>query len=158
VQALVYGIITHPETPDHAPFAHELRRRLARAVRNAPDLDSSNRTYGHRYDRWGTSRVPDRFPAEFVDDFLCYFTSAAPDPASRNFALRFPATTTLDWVTEVPDETAHGEHLALTAKAHLVANEAMMRLMTEQAPPVERVVERGPGDAVCIRLLRQRPL
>jgi len=158
VQALLYGIISHPETPGHARFAEELRRRLARAVKDTPDLDAVNRTYGHRYHRWGTSRVPARFPAEYEENFLCYFTSAAPDPTARNFALRYPATTTLDWVTEVPDETAHADHLAVTALAHVVADEVAMRLMAEVAPPVERVVERRPDGRMTIRLRRRRPL
>jgi hypothetical protein len=158
VQALLYGIISHPETQEHAPFAEELRRRLARGVKATPELDQPNAAYGHRYHRWGTSRVPERFPAEYEEDFLCYFSSAAPDPTARNFALRYPATTTLDWVTEVPDETAHGDHLAVTALAHVVADEVTVRLMAKLAPPVERVVEQRPDERMTIRLRRQRPL
>lgn len=158
VQALLYGIITHVDAPAHAAFARELRRRLARALAATPELDLPNKLYGHRYDRWGTSRVPARFPADVEDGFLCYVNSAAPSPASRNFAIRFPATTTLDWVTEVPDETAHGRHLALTARAHLLANEVTLRLMAESAPPVERLAATDEPGTLTIRLHRRRPL
>jgi hypothetical protein len=158
VQALIYGIIPFADTPDHTPFAESLRQRLGQAIASDPVLAPANATYGHRYHRWGTSRVPDRFPAEIENDFLCYMTRTSPDPAARNFAVRYPKTTTLDWVTEVPDETAHGEHLALTAHAHLVANETTLQLMLELASPVEHIMTRGDGDAVTIRLSRRRPL
>jgi hypothetical protein len=158
VQALLYGIMTHVDSADHTMFARELRRRLARAIKATTEIDVPNRVYGHRYERWGPSRVPARFPADVEDDFLCYVNAVAPDPASRNFALRFPSTTTLDWVTEVPDETAHGAHLSLTARAHLVANEVALRLMAELAPPVERVAEYRVAGTLTIRLHRQRPL
>jgi len=158
VQALLYGIIPHADTPEHTPFAETLRRRLAQAIAADPDLAPANATYGHRYHRWGTSRVPQRFPADIADDFLCYVTKLTPDVASRNFAVRYPRTSTLDWVTEVPDETAHGEHLALTAHAHLVANQATLRLMQEWAPPVEHAVHSGDGDSLTVALTRRRPL
>jgi hypothetical protein len=158
VQALIYGIITHVDAADQTALARELRRRLAQAIKEIPEIDVVNRLYGHRYQRWGSSRVPARFPADVEDDFLCYVTVAAPDPTSRNFAVRFPATTTLDWVTEVPDETAHGAQLALTAQAHLLANDVTLRLMAELAPPVERIAERRGVGELTIRLHRRRPL
>jgi len=65
--------------------------------------------------------------------------------------------TVASWVTEVPDETAHGEHLRLTAKAHLVANRATIDLLAASAtPPERRMLRTSRGTRIVVS--RRRPI
>ncbi|MCC6792950.1 MAG: hypothetical protein IT336_14775 [Thermomicrobiales bacterium] len=158
VQALLYGIMRHPSQTEHTRFAERLRGKIAAELRRNPELHERNATYLDRYERWGTSRVPDRFPSEIHDGFLCYMSSAEPDPQSRNLAVRMPKTITLDWVTEVPDETAHGEQLSLTARCQLLSNVMTLELMAESRNEPRRVVARRADGGLSISIERDRPL
>jgi hypothetical protein len=110
------------------------------------------------YNRWGYSRVPERFPAEYHRDMLWYFGPQSPDaPRSPHQPDAYYRVTAANLVTEVPDETAQGDYLHLVAQAHLVANRAILDLLAEAAPAVERVVGTD-GDGVRVVLRRQRPL
>ena len=132
-QALLYGIIDHIDTPEAETFGAEVQRAIARDLAAAGDLAGINDVLGDRYRRWGAERDPNHFPASYDDSFLCYLRSHPADPDSRNVGRRFPATTLLDWVTEVPDETAHGERLEQTARAHLLANLAAIRVLISRS-------------------------
>jgi hypothetical protein len=111
-----------------------------------------------RYREWGHRHVPERFPASYHRDMLWYF---GPRPASPPGRTRQPPeydrVTSATLVTEVADETAQGDYLALVARGHLVANHAVLRLLAAVAPPVTRHVAATPdGLSVCLR--RERPL
>jgi hypothetical protein len=159
VQALLYGIIgwvDDPDLPQHRAAAERLRDAVSARVRDT-DIGDWNRIYGASYRFWGQEREPERFPGVFHDDMLWHITPREPDPAGRGFAARHPRTTVLEWVTEVNDETAEGEHLARVARAHLLANQATLDLLVAAAPPIRHW--RGVmGETVTLRVGRERPL
>jgi hypothetical protein len=132
-QALLYGIVGYVESyeyPQHQRMATALRDRVTQAVRDT-DIGALNDEIGRSYRYWGQDRDAERFPGEFHDGMLWHTRGSPPDPEGRGFATRFPRTTVLSWVTEVNDETAEGKHLERTARAHLIANRAMLDLLAE---------------------------
>jgi hypothetical protein len=76
----------------------------------------------------------------------------------RSFSLRYPDITLLDWITEVPDETAQGDYLRECAEAHRIANLAMIRLAAEGAQPAQRTVQARPDGRTHIAFARERRL
>ena len=159
VPALLYGILRYPPgDPMHHDFAVAVRERITAAVAADPALLAANQLLRERYERWGHAHAPERFPAEYQRDMLWYFGALAPEAQARS---RQPANyyrvTTANLVTEVADETAQGDYLALVAHGHLVANQALLRLLAEAAAPVERAVTR---EVAGLRLIlrRRRPL
>jgi hypothetical protein len=158
-QALLYGIVRHvddPEYPAHVAAATALREAVSIAIRDT-DLGDLNREIGRSYRFWGQEREPERFPGEFHDDMLWHLASGPADPEGRGFNVRYPRTTVLSWVTEVNDETATGEHLERVARAHLLANRAMLDLMIAANAKPERTSVRT-GERVIQRFMRRRPL
>lgn len=137
-QALLYGIIDHIEGETAERFGTFVSATIARNLAGEPALAELNDALGERYRTWGTTYVPERFPVTYDDGFLCYYRAFTPNPTSRNFGVRFPETTLLDWVTEVPDETAHDERLELTARSQELANrsaiDALVRFLTMSPP------------------------
>lgn len=132
-QALLYGIVGYVESndfPAHRKMALALRDAVSEIVAET-DIGDLNREIGRSYRFWGQERDPERFPGEFHNDMLWHIAGRPPDPEGRGFAARFPKTTVLNWVTEVIDETATGDHLETTARAHLLANRAMLNLLAE---------------------------
>ena len=162
VQAMIYGILFFLESeqfPEHRHAAYALREAVAHAVSSDAELLQWNRCYRERYVSWGTRWVPDRFPANTHRDMIWYFGGypAGQERARRSPAARYPGVTVASWVTEVPDETAHGEHLRLTAKAHLVANRATIDLLAASAtPPERRMLRTSRGTRIVVS--RRRPI
>jgi hypothetical protein len=140
-QALLYGIVDHVNTADATRMADEMRGSIARNLANERDLAELNETLGDRYRRWGADREPERFPASYDGSFLCYVRPHPIDPDSRNFNVRYSATTLLDWVTEVPDETAHDDRLEQTARCHLLANLTAIETLVTQSGKDARAVD-----------------
>ena len=147
VQALIYGILRYPEEdPAHREFAERLRDAVAAEVAAEPPLLAANRALRERHTTWGHARLPDAFPAEYYREMFWWFGPQAPGARrSAHQPAAYHRVTTASWVTEVADETAQGDYLALVARAHLVANRATLRLLAEVAPPVERRAVAGPG-------------
>ncbi|MFN8537814.1 MAG: M14 family metallopeptidase [Thermomicrobiales bacterium] len=157
VSALIYGILRYP--PEHAAISEALRDRIAAAVGADPDLHAGNLTHHALYNRWGYNLVPERFPAAYHRDMLWYFGPQSPDARARSPRQpeAYYRVTAANLVTEVPDETAQGDYLHLVGHAHLVANRAILDLLAEAAPQVERAVNSDvAGTSVVLR--RQRPL
>ena len=155
-QALLYGIIGYvddPDYPEHRQAAIALRDAVSAAVKGT-DIGELNDTIGESYRFWGQDRDPDRFPGEFHDGMLWHIAGSPANAEGRGFSSRFPRTTVLSWVTEVNDETAEGSHLDRTARAHLVANRAMLDLM---AAAQSRSTADDDGDTT-VRVARTRPL
>ncbi len=159
-QALIYGICRHPPDAPHAAFAAAMRDAVSRAIAADPEIAAANAVYAERYARWGHQYVPEKFPATYHGDMLWFFGPAEAQPGSprRNVAVQEAAMLSASWVTEVIDETAQGDHLALVAKAHLTANLALLRMTAENAPPVAFSATPLPGGYVHHRLHRMRPL
>jgi hypothetical protein len=158
VSALIYGILHyHTDTPAHATIAEALRDRIAAAVAADPELAAGNRAHRTVYERWGHSRVPERFPAAYHRDMLWYFGPQSAEARARSLQPdAYHRVTAATIVTEVPDETAQGEYLHLVARAHLVANRAILNLLAGLPSRVERSIS-GDGETVGLVLHRQRP-
>lgn len=159
-QALIYGICRHLPDAPHADFAAALRDTVTRAISADPELAAANAVYAERYARWGHRYVPEMFPATYHGDMLWFFNPIdETEPGARpSVVTQESGMLSASWVTEVIDETAQGAHLALVAKAHLIANIALTTMMAENAPPVAFSATPLPGGRVHHRLHRMRPL
>lgn len=159
VSALLYGILRYPTAdPAHAAFAEAARDRIAAAVAADAEIFAANQQIRDSYERWGHQRLPERFPATYHREMLWYFGPQSAEARARfSRPDGYDRVTVADIVTEVPDETAQGDYLALVAHAHIVANEVLLALLADLAPAVERTVTATPTGP-WLRLHRQRPL
>ena len=153
--ALLYGIfrdLDRAKYPHQVTAAEGLRQILTRRVREAPEQFRWNQIWREIYAKWGHAWLPEKFPLELHDGMICYTWPASPSA----FSVRFPETCVVDWVTEVPDETAQGEHLRLCAEAHMTAHLACLEFLAAHPQPVQRSAE-ADGGGVRWRTGRRRP-
>jgi hypothetical protein len=135
--ALLYGIFRQfdpDQFPHHDRANRELIERLSRRAAADPDVSSWNQAWLQTYKRWGTDWDPERFPLEVRGGMINYIWPVRP----HAFSSRFPEICVCDWVTEVPDETATGEHLARTARAHMLAHRATLEFLAAHPQPIQR--------------------
>lgn len=162
LQAMLYGIITfvdNPTQPHLRQAADALRTAVAKAVAATPWLHARNQYWLERYHRFGHRWLPEISPLTVHEEMLFFYRGVAPEqlPQSRrNFAMRYPQITLLDWVTEVPDETAQGDYLIECAEAHRVANQAMIELLARSAAPVTQHVQQYADGRISIGYRRSR--
>ena len=148
----------------HRALVEEVRERLAAAINGDGDIAGLNRVWRDRYQKYGTAWLPDRFPAkedDFYRDVLIYWTGIKPAENARNLAARHPDITALAWVAEVNDETAQGDYLELCARAHLLADLAVLDVMVaaDRREVGVEAVQAGTGGGGVKRVWRRpRPL
>ncbi len=159
VQALLYGILPWFDHPAHRAAMEAARDRVSAEIAADEELLYWNRIYSERYRTWGHQWVPDRFPMELHREMIFHVQQVDPDSVRgrRSYAVRYPSTTILNWITEVCDETVEGAELQRTARAHLLANKAVMEFLRDYSRRIDPQVQAVPG-GVHIRIGRERPL
>lgn len=159
VQALLYGILPWFDHPAHRAAMEAVRDRVAAEIADDEDLLNWNRIYAERYRTWGHQWVPERFPMQLHREMIFHINQVDPESirGRRSYAARYPNTTILNWITEVCDETVDGAELQRTARAHLLANKAVMEFLREHSVRLHPQVTPAPG-GVHIRTGRERPL
>ena len=74
-----------------------------------------------------------------------------------NYSYRYPHITTIDFITEVADETAHGKFLKTCITAHLQTNLAILKLLSSFHISVKKLYQHKNGEAHFM-WYRERPL
>ncbi len=99
------------QVPQLRQAADALRAAVAQAVADIPWLYERNQYWLRRYRAYGHRWLPDIFPLTEYEGMLFFYRGVpfeALASSRRNFAMRYPDITLVDWITEVPDETAQG--------------------------------------------------
>jgi hypothetical protein len=157
--ALIYGIhrwMDAERFPANAAAQEEIRAALAERLVNDPEIAGYTEHMLERYVTYGQRYVPEKFPLQQHKGFVSQFGKVAAGPDARTFVGRFPHITAAELVTEVPDETAQGDYLALCARAHLEGDLAILNLLAERPQPVVRR-RWEEGGRVCWSVGRERP-
>lgn len=162
VQAMIYGVVHYadtPERPAHRTAAAAIRASVTAAVSGMPWLHARNQHWLNCYDTYGHRWLPEVSPTDVHGDMLFFFHGIDPakqTAAWRSFALQYPTITLVDWITEVPDETAQGAYLKECAQAHRIANLAMFHLVAASAQPMTRQITRLADGRVSVVFTRER--
>jgi hypothetical protein len=161
VQAMLYGIITYIEGMEpQAQVAESVRQAVTDAVAEEGWLYERNQYWLSRYHAYGHRWVPEKSPMQVHKGMLFFFAGREPDNpwASRTFSARYPGITLIDWVTEVPDETAQDDYLRSCAQAHRVANLAVLHRLAASAQPAQQQITATRGGGIHIHSSRERVL
>ena len=130
-----------------------LKNWMIRAISKEKEILRWNQTFSERYlkyrQRWS------RRDRQSKDLIPCF-------PLQRrfrktNFSYRYPKLTTVDFITEVADETAQGRFLKTCVIAHLQTNLSILNLLSSLNISVRKIYRRENGQAYFI-WYRERPL
>ncbi|HLN63737.1 MAG TPA: M14 family metallopeptidase, partial [Symbiobacteriaceae bacterium] len=157
--ALIYSIhrwVDGAQFPANGAVQEGLRDVLAERLTADPQVAGYTATLLERYVTYGRQYVPEKFPLEQYRNFIAMTGNAPAGPESRTFVGRYPHITAAELVTEVPDETAQGDYLALCVHAHLQADLAILHYLAERPQAVVRRRWTEDG-ATCWTAGRERP-
>ena len=139
--ALIYGIhrwMDGERFPANGAVQEGLRAALAARLTAVPEVADYTLTLLDRYVTYGQRYLPEKFPLQLQDGFISLTGKVAAGAEARSFVGRFPHITAAEVITEVPDETAQGDYLALCVRAHLEGDLAVLHYLADRPQPVVR--------------------
>lgn len=139
--ALIYGIhrwMDAERFPENGALQEGIRDAMADRLTAVPEIAAYTDTLLDRYVTYGQRYVPEKFPLQMHKGFVSLTGKVAAGPEARSFVGRFPHITGAEVITEVPDETAQGDYLALCARAHLEGDLAVLGHLAGRPQPVVR--------------------
>ncbi|HVA92080.1 MAG TPA: M14 family metallopeptidase, partial [Chloroflexota bacterium] len=162
-QALIYAYLPSADTPEHRTATQAIGERLVEMLGSDSEIARWNDQHALHYKTYLHNQLPERFPAPYERGVLLHRSIHDPkegDPGMTGHAGRFSAVTTASLITEVADETAQGDYLALCARAHLLANRALLEYLYQANGPagVRRIMARTPDGRTLLRATRPRPV
>ena len=135
-----------------------LEEVVADAVGADPETARWNREWADQFETYAHAWMPGLFPADYYKGMINYWIPYESDPNHRYPSIRFPWITTVAYTSEVADETAQGEYLNLCARTHVAADEAAIRMLTDQSTCVMEDTCLLDGDEMTLALIRKRPV
>ena len=148
--------------PYSEAVAYAIRNLVAHNVRNAPGLLALENRMNARYARYGKF-APDYMTQPLTDGIRIYSALKGNDGSGGRGggggegALTSPDITWDSGGTEAPDETAHGDYMALVAGAGLAFDKAHLEYLAEGTLRITRTERAVPG-GVLWQVSRARPI
>ncbi|MCL6454200.1 MAG: hypothetical protein K6T78_11370 [Alicyclobacillus sp.] len=145
--------------PDRPVQPGGLIQTVSQTLESEAAIRDRNAEFLRRYAKWGHAFSREQFPITTVDGVITYRWQARPAETASNFIERYPRWVTADIVTEVNDETVHGEALREVAHAHSQAHAGILAWLEQVKVEVAHgVAANATGRGGRVGLERVRPL
>lgn len=155
-RALFYGYCMYVDDPRY-PQIRSYFELVAKKVSEELDRDeailSASLDWKDRHTRYAHRFMPNMYPQDYVGNWIYYFEGVPHNPKNFHPHIRYPWITTMEWITEIADETAQGEYLELCSRAHAIADLAVIRLLSGV---MEEVEEYSAPEEGRVRLVKRR--
>jgi hypothetical protein len=159
-RSLFYAYFWYVDDPTHRAkrVAQALERSIIAGLSGKEQIHRRNQELLASWRKYFLPYLPDHFAGEERSGLMWYYVPYGPDPTRRFASHRHPELTLLDYTTEVADETAQGDYLALCSETHRLAQLAAVRWLAEQPVQMLTVYSRLVDRSVYHCRRRRRPL
>ncbi|MCH4886953.1 hypothetical protein EZV73_05205 [Acidaminobacter sp. JC074] len=158
-RALYYGYFWHLSKinyPEHFKLYEGLQDVISETFAKDQYMSKWNDDWQDRFEKYAHKWLPKMFPANYYKKLIYYWMEYEASKDAWHAFSRYPQITSLEWTTEVSDETAQGKYLELCSKSHMMSNLATMDyLMTLK---VEKENLSSDKNGIILKTLRKRPL
>jgi hypothetical protein len=121
-RSLLYGYFWYVNNPEYAgnvALNKKMEQVVAEAMAQHAEIRQWNQEWIAQFETYAHQWLPKLFPANYYRDMINYWIPFAADENHRYPSIKFPWITSIAYTSEVADETAQGDYLALCAKAHV---------------------------------------
>lgn len=121
-RSILYGYFWYVKDQEYkanVQLNKQLEEVIATRVSEYSELNAWNVAWRKQFEKYAHAWLPKLFPADYYKDMIHYWIGFDADPTHRYPSIRYPWITSVAYTSEVADETAQGEYLALCAKAHV---------------------------------------
>ena len=159
-RSLLYGYFYHI-TGDEYHSNYTLNKKMEDVIADAfmedEEITRENKMWARQFEKYAHAWLPKMFPADYYKNMINYWIPHEYDPTHRYPSIRYPWILSLDYVSEVADETAQGAYLHSCARAHTVHDVAILKSMM-QADCVYTQEWEMKEQQVKVVLTRKRPI
>ena len=160
-RALYYGYfwyITDEEyTKNNVGVCKLIQDKLSDLLNADEEMSKWNYDWADRFEKYAHAWMPKMFPADYYKKLIYYWIPFDTKKTKKYSSHRFPNITSLDWTTEVSDETATGDYLKLCAKTHINGCIAAMDSVISLDNKAD-VLDTESDGCVILNKKRKRPL
>lgn len=159
-RSLLYGYFFHiagDEYRSSLNLCHRMEDVIADAFLADREITRENLMWARQFEKHAHGWMPKLFPASYYKNMITYWIPHEYDPAHRYPSVRYPWILSVDYVSEVADETAQGEYLHSCARAHLIHDLAVVDMLMKAGKVYDNQDEQGPENA-AVKHVRKRPV
>ncbi|MDD5875571.1 MAG: hypothetical protein PUC78_06810, partial [Baileyella intestinalis] len=159
-RSLLYGYFFHiagDEYRSSLDLCHKMEDVIADAFLADREITRENLMWARQFEKYAHGWMPKLFPASYYKNMITYWIPHEYDPAHRYPSVRYPWILSVDYVSEVADETAQGEYLHSCARAHLIHDLAVVDMLMKAGKVYDNQDEQGPENA-AVKHVRKRPV
>jgi hypothetical protein len=133
-RSLIYGYFFHIEEERYRSNV-ALNKKVEDAVADAflsdEEITEANLSWARQFEKYAHAWMPKLFPANYYKNMINYWIPSPYNPAHRYPSIKYPWILSVDYVSEVADETAQGDYLYLCARSHLVQDLAIIDMISD---------------------------
>lgn len=130
---------------------------IADAMAKDPEITAWNIEWRNRFEKYAHSWMPQLFPANYYKNMIHYWLGYDYDAHHRYPSIKYPWITSVAYTSEVSDETAQGDYLALCARTHVKHCHAVIAALLDANSYIERRQDIS-GTELDLAYIRQRPI
>ena len=160
-RALLYGYFWYAKEERYSnniPINKKMEDVIADAVAQDKEMAQWNKNWTQQFEKYAHAWMPKLFPASYYKGMINYWIPFPHNPNHIYAAIRYPWVTGVAYTSEVADETAQGEYLALCAKAHLTHDIATIDMILNAKHNFSNCVTTGKNGTVSAVWKRLRPM
>ncbi len=157
-RSLLYGYfytIDGDEYKSNVSLCHKMEDVIADAFLDDEEITRENLMWARQFEKYAHNWMPRLFPANYYKNMITYWIPHIYDPEHRYPSVRYPWILSVDYVSEVADETAQGEYLHSCARAHLMHDLAIIDMLMNCRATYETSCDVGSGK---VEHTRKRPV
>lgn len=159
-RALLYGYFFHIKDErfeSNLSVNRAVEATVAQSLKVDERIIALNANWRDRFYTYANKWLPTLFPANYYEDMISYWVPAAYTPIHNYASVRYPWVTAVSFVSEVSDETAQGDYLAMCALAHYNQDIAILKLMADSTVCIDQnIVSNSQGGKLTWQ--RKRPV
>lgn len=158
-RALLYGYywyIDDPRYRENFQVNEAMQEVIADGLLADEEIMKWNNDWRDRFEKYAHQWMPNLFPANYYKSMINYWLPYGLDQTGYT-SVKFPWITAAAFTSEVADETAQGEYLALCARTHALHDRKVIDLLMASECVFDRRVL-WEGETIVSNNIRKRPI
>ena len=159
-RSLIYGYYFHIQEEKYKSnitLNKKMEDAIADAFLDDEAITEANLSWARQFEKYAHAWMPKLFPANYYKNMINYWIPSPYNPEHRYPSIRYPWILSVDFVSEVADETAQGDYLYECARSHLVHDLAIIDMILNCSYVYEKVWNYT-SDGAKVTTTRKRPV
>ena len=155
-RGLFYGYcmyVDDPRYPEIKSYFELVAQKVSEELDRNEGILSASLDWKDRHTKYAHQFMPNMYPQDYVGNWIYYFEGVPHNPQNFHPHIRYPWITTMEWITEISDETAQGDYLGLCSQTHALADLAVIKILSGAVHEAE---EYGTDEKDRVHLVKRR--